>query len=80
MSPGETYLECWLQLWSSQYERDIDIMEKVQQGTKRIMKGSEYAPNEGRMGELGLFSLGERRAQDDLTQVYKYLRGMGNEE
>ena len=24
------HLECWVQLWAPQYERDMDILEKVQ--------------------------------------------------
>ena len=38
-----------------------------------MIKGREHLSYEERLGELGLFSLG--KAQEDLINVYKYIRG-----
>lgn len=32
LSTTETHLECWIQCWSPQYIRDMDILERVLQG------------------------------------------------
>ena len=79
LSPGETHLECWVQLWAPQYERDVDTVEKVQQSAKKIIKGLEHLSYEERL-RAGTVQPGEEKAQRDLIHVYKYREGGHNEE
>jgi len=65
-------LECWVQCWASQHERDVDILERVQ---GRVTKDLEHLSYEERLREQGLFSLDRRRLGGNLTKVYKYLQG-----
>ncbi|PKU44789.1 hypothetical protein llap_4896 [Limosa lapponica baueri] len=51
------HLEHCFQFWASQYKRDIDILERVQQRTMKMMKGLEQLSYEERMRHIGLFSL-----------------------
>lgn len=39
-----------------QYKRDVNILERVQQGATRMIKGPEHLSYKGRLGELGQLS------------------------
>lgn len=51
----------------------IDILERDQPRVTNLMKRLEHLSNEERLRALRLFSLG--KAQEDLINIYKYLKG-----
>jgi len=51
------HLESCIRLWSPQHRKDMDLLERVQRGATRIIRGIEHISYEERLRELGLFSL-----------------------
>lgn len=49
-----------VQLWVPHYERDMDIMERVQKRATKKIKGLEHLFCEDRLRVLGFFSLDKR--------------------
>ncbi|KAK4832739.1 hypothetical protein QYF61_025228 [Mycteria americana] len=54
---GERHLECWVKCLPPQYKRDLDILERVQQMSTKMIKGLEHLTYEERLRALGLCSL-----------------------
>ena len=69
------YLDYCIQMWSPQYRRDMDLLERIQKRTTKIIHGMEHLSYEDRLRELGLFSLEKRMLHGDLIAAFHYLKG-----
>ena len=69
------HLELSVQSWSPWYAKDINLLEKVQQRAVGMVVGLKSKSYEGKLKELGLPSLYDRRLRGDMIQVWKYLHG-----
>jgi len=64
-------LEYCIQLWAPHYKKDIELLERVQRRTTRLVKGLENKCYKERLMELGLFR--DEGAEGRL--LYSYLKG-----
>ena len=69
------HLEYFIQLWSPQYRKDMDVLERVQRRATKILRGMEHLCYEDRLRKLGLFNLEKRRLQADLVVAFQYFKG-----
>ena len=69
------HLEFATPAWSPWTQRDIDLLESVQQRAVRMISGLQATSYAGRLAELGMLSLQQRRILSDMVQVYKIVHG-----
>jgi hypothetical protein len=69
------HLDFAVQAWSPWQQADINVLEKVQQRAVNMVSGLQHGAYEGRLKELGLTTLAERRHQADMLHMYKLCSG-----
>ena len=71
------HLEFSTQAWAPWLEQDKAILEKVHKRAVGMVSGLQERDYEGRLRELDLESLEERRHQADMLMTYKIIHGNG---
>jgi len=56
------HLEYCIQLWSTQYRKDMDVLEQVQRRATKMIRGLEYLSYEDTLEGVGAVQPGEEKA------------------
>ena len=72
------HLEYCIQAWRPHYQKDIDVLERVQRRATRMIDGYKSKLYEERVQLLGLTTLETRRLRGDLIETFKIIKGFSN--
>ena len=72
------HLEYCIQAWRPYLRKDIDMLEKVQRRTTKLITGLRDLSYNDRLKECGLTTLETRRLRGDQIEVFKILNGHEN--
>jgi len=64
------HLQYCVQVWGPQYNKDRELLERVQRRDMKIIKGLEHLSYEERLRDYFLFSLEKRRLQGNLVSAF----------
>ena len=68
-------LEYAVQFWSPTLRADIERLEQVQACATKLVPQIRFKGYAGRLEDLGLFTLEQRRTRGQLIETFKILRG-----
>jgi ribonucleases P/MRP protein subunit RPP40 len=72
------HLEYCVQVWSPHLKKDVQLLERVQRKSTKLLRGLNKLSYQQRLQRLGLTMLEERRERGDLIEVYKISTGKEN--
>ena len=69
------HLEYCIQAWRPHYQKDIDLLERVQRRATRMITGFKGISYEERLRLLKITTLETRRLRGDLIETFKIMKG-----
>ena len=68
------HLEYAVQVWNPYYQKDIDLLERIQHRATKLIPNLRHKPYEERLECLGLTTLKTRRLRGQLIQAFKIIK------